>query len=243
MSVEIRGQTALVTGGAKRLGRAIAERLADEGVSVILHYHRSGDEAEAAAADLSSRGVRTWTVAADLESPEEAGHLADRAWECSGGFSILVNSASIFEKGTLADTTYESFFRHLNINAWAPLALAQSFARKAGGGQIVNLLDARVGGYNFTHAAYFMSKRTLEYMTRHLALELAPAFRVNAVAPGLILPPEGEGPGYLDRLADTVPLNTHGEPEDVADAVVYLLKGGFITGQTLFVDGGRHLRD
>ncbi len=233
----------MVTGAAKRLGRAIAERLADEGVHVVLHYHRSRKAAEEASASVSARGVNAWTMAADLGRPEEAEGLADRAWECSGGFSILVNSASIFGKGRLADAPYESFLRHLTVNAWAPLALARAFARKAGAGQIVNLLDARVGGYNFTHAAYFMSKRTLEYITRHLALDLAPDFRVNAVAPGLILPPEGEGPEYLDRLTETVPLKTHGEPADVADAVVCLLKSGFVTGQTLYVDGGRHLRD
>ena len=243
MSIEIAGQTALITGAAKRLGRAIAERLADEGINVIVHYRRSREEAEAAAKDLSQRGVRAWTVAADLEKPEEAERLVEQAWQCSGGFSILINSASIFEKGPLMDTSYESFIRHLTTNAWAPLAIARAFARKVAAGQVVNLLDARVGGYNFTHAAYFLSKRMLEYLTRHLALELAPAFRVNAVAPGLILPPAGEGPDYLDRLTDTVPLKAHGEPKDVADAVVYLLKGGFVTGQTLFVDGGRHLRD
>jgi hypothetical protein len=243
VSIAIAGQTALITGASKRLGRAIAERLADEGVHVVLHHHRSRDEAEEAAAAVAMKGVRTWTVAADLELPVEAERLVDRAWKASGGFSILVNSASIFEKGALADASYEAFFRHLNINAWAPFALARAFAGKAGQGQVVNLLDARVHGYNFTHAAYFVSKRALEYLTRHLALELAPRFRVNAVAPGLILPPEGEGPDYLERLAGTVPLKTHGEPEDVAEAVVYLLRGGFITGQTLFVDGGRHLRD
>lgn len=243
MSVEISGQTALVTGAAHRLGRAIAERLADEGVHVVLHYHHSRDEAESAAADLSLRGVRAWTVAADLESPVEAEHLVDRAWQCSGGFSILINNASIFEKGTLEEISYESFFRHLTTNAWAPLAIARAFARKAAAGQVVNLLDARIGGYNFTHAAYFLSKRTLDYLTRHLALELAPRFRINAVAPGLILPPAGEGQDYLDRLAETVPLRTHGGPADVADAVVYLLRGSFVTGQTLFVDGGRHLMD
>jgi hypothetical protein len=243
VSVILKGQTALITGAAHRLGRAIAERLADEGVHVVLHHHRSRDEAEEAAAAISMRGVRAWTVAADLESPVEAERLVDRAWQCSGGFSILINNASIFEKGALADTSYESFFRHLTTNAWAPLAIARAFARKAGSGQVVNLLDARVGGCNFTHAAYFLSKRTLDYLTRHLALELAPAFRINAVAPGLILPPAGEGPDYLDRLADTVPLRTHGEPADVAEAVVYLLRGSFVTGQTLFVDGGRHLRD
>ena len=239
----MKGQTALITGAAHRLGRAIAERLADEGVHIIVHYRRSRPKAEAAADDLARKGVRTWTVGSDLEQPEEAERLVDRAWECSGGFSILINSASIFEKGTLADASFESFIRHMTANAWAPLAIARAFTRKAGGGQIVNLLDARVGGYNFTHAAYFLSKRTLEYLTRHLALELAPAFRVNAVAPGLILAPAGEGPDYLDRLKDTVPLGAHGEPADVAEAVLYLLRSGFVTGQTLFVDGGRHLRD
>jgi len=243
MKISLKDQTALVTGGAKRLGLAISARLAAEGMNVIIHYHRSGREAETLAGQFRKSGVNAWTVAADLNDHDDLDHLVQKAWDLSGGFSILVNSASIFEKGTSDKMTQEDFERHMLSNAWAPFALSRAFARKAGSGQIINMLDARVRGYNFTHVAYHLGKRALEYLTRHMALELAPAFRVNAVAPGVILPPAGEDQDYLERLKDTVPLKKTGHPSDIAEAVVYLLANDFITGQTLNVDGGRHLRD
>ena len=243
MKISLKGQTALVTGGAQRVGRDIAKRLASEGVHLILHYRNSRADAEALAARLQEIGVGAWTLSADLSRPKEAEGLVDRAWELSGGFSILINNASHFEKGGLKEFSREDFLRHFDGNTWAPLVLARSFVQKAGEGQIINLLDARVHSYNFTHVAYHLGKRALEYLTRHMALEFAPAFRVNAVAPGLILPPRGEDRDYLERLKDTVPLKKYGSPEDIAQAAVYLLTNDFITGQTLYVDGGRHLRD
>jgi len=239
----LKGQTALVTGGAKRLGMALSARLAAESANIIIHFRKSGDEAEALAGRIRRSGVRAWTVQADLEDPAESDRLVEKAWGMSGGFSILVNSASMFEKGSVPHVTLEDFERHMLSNAWAPFALSRAFARKASGGQILNLLDARVQGYNFSHVAYHLSKRALEYLTRHLALELAPALRVNAVGPGLILPPAGEDMAYLERLKETAPLKRHGAPEDVAEAAVFLLTNDYITGQVLNVDGGRHLRD
>jgi pteridine reductase len=243
MKISLKGQTALVTGGARRLGAAIAQRLAAEGMNVIIHYHSSAKEADDLAGRLRKSGANVWTVSADLHEPGAPEHLVEKAWELSGGFSILINNASVFEKGSSEQMTQADFERHMLSNAWTPFALSRAFARKVGNGQIVNMLDARVLGYNFTHVAYHLGKRALEYITRHMALELAPAFRVNAVAPGLILPPAGEDQSYLERLKETVPLKKAGDPGDIAEAVVYLLTNDFITGQTLNVDGGRHLRD
>jgi pteridine reductase len=243
MRISLKGQAALITGASRRVGRAIAQRLASEGVHLILHYRNSRSDAEALAADLQNMGVNAWTLQTDLSRPEEAGRLVDRAWELSGGFSILINNASLFEKGDLEEFSREDFIKHFDGNTWAPFILARSFVRKGGEGQVVNLLDARVHGYNFTHVAYHLNKQLLEYLTRHMALEFAPMFRVNAVAPGLILPPPGQDMAYLDRLKDTVPLKRHGHSEDIAEAVAFLLSNTFITGQTLYVDGGRHLRD
>ena len=130
----------------------------------------------------------------------------------------------------------------MRINAWAPFVLGRALARERRGGCIVNLLDSRITDYDAEHAAYHLSKRMLATLTRMMALEFAPRVRVNAVAPGLILPPPGEDDGYLERLKRTNPLERHGEPADVAEAVLFLARSLFVTGQTIFVDGGRHMR-
>ena len=127
------------------------------------------------------------------------------------------------------------------MNAWAPFALSRDFVRLAERGKIVNLLDTRITGYDRAHVAYVLSKKMLSALTMMSALEFAPSFTVNGVAPGLILPPEGKDESYLDVLAKSVPLRKHGGPGDIADAVLYLLKSDYVTGQVIYVDGGRHL--
>lgn len=239
----LRGKKALVTGGAKRLGRAIALALAREGVDVVIHSNTSGDEARALAAELERLGVRAWTASADFRVAGELESLLGRALDLAGGLDVLVNSASIFPADRFADVTLASLFENLEVNAWAPLVLSRELARRVGAGRIVNLEDSRLAGFDRTHAGYILSKHALAAITRALALELAPRITVNAVRPGLILPPPGEGPSYVERLAGTLPLQRHGEPEDVADAVVYLASSGFVTGEVVYVDGGRHLRE
>ncbi len=147
----------------------------------------------------------------------------------------------MFLPDTLMDVGFGDVTRHLQVNAWAPFVLSRDFARLAERGKIINLLDTRITGYDRTHVAYVLSKRMLSVLTMMCALEFAPEFTVNAVAPGLILPPAGKDESYLDGLAKTVPLRKHGGPGDIADAVLYLLKSDFVTGQIIYVDGGRHL--
>jgi NAD(P)-dependent dehydrogenase (short-subunit alcohol dehydrogenase family) len=127
------------------------------------------------------------------------------------------------------------------VNAWAPFVLSRDFSRHVDRGKIINLLDTRITGYDRSHVAYVLSKRMLAVLTSMCALEFAPDFTVNAVAPGLILPPPGKDENYLAGLVKTVPLKKHGGPGDIVDAVLYLLKSDFVTGQTIYVDGGRHL--
>ncbi|MCH7958525.1 MAG: SDR family oxidoreductase [Candidatus Hydrogenedentes bacterium] len=244
MSIEgpLAGKTALVTGGALRLGRAISSALAAQGVHVIVHYHSSKDAAESLADTLRKTDTQAWTVSANLESPEEAGSLVDRASELSGELDFIVNNASIFPRDTLEDLGTENLFRNLSVNALSPFMIARSFAARGGTGAIVNLLDARVLDYDREHVSYHLSKRMLLSLTRMMAAEFAPAVRVNAVAPGLILPPAGEDASYLDALADTNYLKRVGSPEDVCRAVLFLLASEFVTGQTLYVDGGRHMK-
>jgi pteridine reductase len=240
-SQELEGQTALVTGAAKRIGREIALALAAEGVNVVVHYRSSVKEAEELAAHLSRQGVKSWFLKADLENAAEYESLVSRTLEIAERLDILVNSASIFQTGTLTEMTFNDLTRHMEVNAWAPFVLTREFARLAVQGKIVNILDARIRGYDWSHAAYILSKHALAELTEMSALAYAPDIAVNAVAPGLILPPSGKDDSYLDRLAEKVPLRRHGEPKDIADAVLYLLKGRFQTGQILYMDGGQHL--
>lgn len=237
------GKTALVTGAARRLGRAIALALADEGMSIVLHYRASRKEAETVQDLVLARGVKAWLVEADLADPAEAAALIGRACAMAGPLDALVNNASIFPQGRLDDATLEDLNGAMQVNAWAPLLIGRAFARQGREGGIVNLVDASVPEHDPRRAAYHFSKQMLHALTRAMALEFAPRVTVNAVAPGLILPPEGQGPDYLARRQGTLPLQRHGGSEDVSRAVVFLLQSGFVTGETLFVDGGRHLRE
>jgi NAD(P)-dependent dehydrogenase (short-subunit alcohol dehydrogenase family) len=249
----LRGRTALVTGAAWRLGRAIAEALAREGADILVHYGHSAGEAEQTAAGLRALGVRSWTLGADLGDPAQAEALWDEARARAGSIDILVNSASSFPEDTLAGFTPAGLETSLRVNALAPVLLARRFAATpAAAGQagekpadrvIVNLLDSRALGRMRRHFSYQMSKRFLADFTRLLALELAPAVRVNAVAPGMILPPPGLGEEARRRLAATNLLARWGEPADVARAVLFLAGNDFITGQVLFVDGGGALKE
>ncbi len=234
----LRGRTALVTGGARRIGRAIALALGRAGVNVIVHYGHSAREAEDTANEIRAMGVRVWTLRADLNSTAEAEGLFARAAEA---IDILVNNASIFPQGRITDVTAENLAENMRVNAFAPLALSRAFAAQGRPGHILNLLDARIADYDREHAAYHLSKRTLFALTRMMAVEFAPLVAVNAIAPGLILPPPGESDAYLERLAHTNPLQRHGSVEEVAEAALFLLSSEFITGQVLFIDGGRFL--
>lgn len=236
------GKTALVTGAAKRIGRAIALALADEGANVVVHYNKSAAEAEALVGEIQARGVKAWAIKADLGVREEYEGLIPRAIEAAGSLDFLVNNASVFEPGGVGDLTFEDLLSTMETNAWAPLVLSREFARLARRGGIVNILDSHSAAHDRSHAAYILSKHMLHALTTMTALEFAPDVTVNAVAPGLILPPPGKDEAYLLKLAERLPLRRYGAPEDVADAVVFLLGNNFITGQFIYVDGGSHLR-
>lgn len=235
------GRTALITGGAKRLGRATALKLAACNVNVVIHYHRSSAEADALVAELLQRDVRAWAISANLGESAEVETLMNRAVACAGPIDILINNASIFPENRLATCAAEEVYASLNVNALAPLILARRFAAQHRPGVIINFLDARMTDYDADHFAYHVSKRMLHDLTRMMALEFAPSIRVNAVAPGLILPPPGRDESYLKTLAHTNPLNRYGAPEDITSAVLFLVQSEFITGQVLFVDGGRNM--
>lgn len=237
------GQAALVTGGARRLGRAISLALARAGADVAVHCRQSVAEAEALVKELRGLGTGAWVVRGALDDAAQAEEVFAEACRQAGGrLDVLVNNASIFPKGRLGDLDPADLDRNIRVNALVPFVLGRALARERRGGCIINMLDARITDYDAEHAAYHISKRMLATLTRMMALEFAPRVRVNAVAPGLVLPPPGEDDAYLERLKDSNPLEKHGEAEDVAEAVLFLARSAFITGQTVFVDGGRHMR-
>jgi len=239
---KLKGKVALVTGASRRIGRAIAIALAEEGVHVVAHDRRQMEPETLKVCDeVISCGAKSWHIMADLEKPEEYETLVARALKAAGSIDILINNASLFLPNTLMDMGFGDVTRHMQVNAWAPLVLSREFSRLAGRGNIINILDTRVVGYDFAHAAYILSKHMLLLLTKMCAVEFAPSITVNGVAPGLILPPAGKDNQYLEQLAQTVPLRQHGKPKDISDAIIYLLKSDFVTGQIINVDGGRHL--
>ena len=234
------GKNALVTGAARRIGRAIAKGLASQGANIALHYRKAEREAESLCRELKKYNVECWLLQADFQNRDGYEGLIDAAYDKTGSLDILVNSASIFPQSSLQDITWEDLAANIQINAWAPFYISRSFAQRAGAGVIVNLLDARIGDLDLKHVAYLLSKQMLETFTRLLAMELAPRFRVNGVAPGLILPPPGKDDRYLEQLIPSIPLKRSGTVESIADAVLFLIMNDYMTGQVIYVDGGRH---
>jgi len=240
MSV-VRGKTILITGAAKRIGHALAIELAKQGANIIIHYNTSEGEAKTLFDDIRNLGVEVYLTKADLTKPRESSELIQKAMETAGVIDALINSASVFSAKKFWDVTIDDLNIDMLVNAWAPFILSREFAQKLGRGKIVNFLDTRIAGYDFDRFSYYLSKKMLETLTMSLALEFAPNITVNAVAPGLILPPEGKDRGYLEKLEKTVPLKRHGAVSDVVSSAIFLLLSDFVTGQVIYVDGGKHL--
>jgi pteridine reductase len=239
----LKGKTALVTGALRRIGREIALALADAGVNVVAHCRRSAGEAEELREELISRGVKAWLVEADFEDAGETQRLFPTALRSAGPIDILVNSASTFLPDTVRDMGFAGLMRHIQVNAWAPFSLSREFALQTGNGKIINLLDSRIVGFDWSHVSYILSKRVFAALTEMMAVEYAPGITVNGIAPGLILPPPGKDQRYLEDLAGAVPLKRHGGTGDITRTVLYFRESDFVTGPVVFVDGGRHLME
>ena len=238
--MDLSGKTILVTGGAVRIGRRICERLAEAGARVVIHCRHSGREARALADRLGAAGHAAWVVQGDLDSEAGCASTLDQAFAEAGELDGLVNNAAVFHRAGLADTDISRLLAEFRPNLFAPLFLIRAFAARADKGRIVNLIDRRIAGLEPGCLAYQLSKRALADLTRLAALELAPAFAVNGVAPGAILPPVG-GEGRTRDKAGRIPLGRNPTPDEVAEAVLYLLRADSVTGQIIFVDGGQHL--
>jgi pteridine reductase len=238
--VDLGGKTALVTGGARRIGRAICIALAEEGVKVAIHCRSS----EAEARDLAGRCPGSLVLRADLADPAERARVVPQALERLGQLDFLVNNASVYEQTPVGEIDEAAFERSLAVNLTAPFLLARDAGlrmRAAGSGAIVNLTDAAIERPYTDRIPYFAAKAGLEAATRGLARALAPEVRVNAVAPGPILLPEGAPAELEPKILAKTPLGRLGGAEAVATAVIFLLRHDFVTGEVLRVDGGRAL--
>ncbi|MEO1995415.1 MAG: SDR family NAD(P)-dependent oxidoreductase [Planctomycetaceae bacterium] len=235
-------KVAIVTGGAVRLGRAIVDRLVVQGFRVVLHFEHSAAEADQAAQE---HGAAVLAVQADFRDPVAAAeHLFDRARSQFGIVDVLVNNAAIFEEQTLDSVDESAWDRHFSINLKAPFFLSQAFSRQqssAQSAQIVNIADWRGTRPGADHLVYTLTKSALITMTRSLAQVLAPEIRVNAIAPGAILPPPGVEQAVFQQRAAADLLQAPGAPQDVLQALDYLLQSDYVTGDTLHVAGGQQL--
>ena len=235
---------ALVTGGGKRIGKAISLRLAREGYSLALHTSlRSQAEAEATRAEIEAIGARACVVIGDLAS-QEAAKLVAEAQAQLGPVTLLVNNASLFARDAAAPFDAASFERHMAVNLRAPLALASAFCAalpQGVRGVIVNVLDQRVARPNPHYFSYTLSKSALWTATTTLAQAFAPDVRVNAVAPGPVIPNVNDGREAFEGEASAIPLQAAAAPDEIAEAVAYLVNARSVTGQTIYVDGGQRL--
>jgi NAD(P)-dependent dehydrogenase (short-subunit alcohol dehydrogenase family) len=236
---------ALVTGAAKRIGRAIALRLGQDGWDIALHYNSSRADAEAVSGELAASGARGVPVHADLGDHDETRGLMPACAEALGAPVCLINNASIFQRDTVTDFTDESWQAHQDVNLRAPLVLAQGFAEALPAGQtgnIVNLIDQRVLRLTPGFFSYTLSKSALWTATRTMAQALAPRIRVNAIAPGPVLPNAYQTDEDFAREWRGTPLERGAAPEEIAEAVVFILRAPAMTGQMIALDGGEHLQ-
>jgi len=236
-------RVALVTGGAARLGRALAVALAEDGWDVIVSYLSSSSGAEEVHRTISGMGRRCEVVQADLTDPTACAMLPGRASEAFGHLDLLVNSAASFDSRPLLDVDAYAWDAVMNLNVRAPHLLVRGAAAslRRSRGSVVNVADLSAFQPWLEYPHHAVSKAALLHLTRVQARSLAPDVRVNAVVPGSVLPPNEWPQARVQALADAAPLRRIGTPRDVADAVIYLANASFVTGEVITIDGGRLL--
>lgn len=234
----------LVTGAAKRVGRAIALDLARHGWGVAVHYRTSEAEAHEVVAAIRDQGGKAVAIRADLAQEQEVEGLLSLAAESLGPLRCLINSASAFERDSLGDVTCRSWQLHMAVNVRAPLLLTQSFLRQLREGEegnVINIIDERVWNPTPHFVSYTVSKSALWTLTRVLAPALAPRVRINGIGPGETLPSFHQTEQSFERMCATMPLGRGTTPEEICDAVRFILGARAMTGQMIVLDGGQHL--
>lgn len=234
---------ALVTGAGHRLGRAFALAVAERGSSVSVHYNSAGDEAHETVRLIASAGGTAKAFQSDLTMPESARSLIEAVVKDLGSLDILVNSAAVMERTPLGDVTVGQWDTMFALNLRAPFFLAQAAAKvMRDGSSIVNISDLAAFETWPAYIPHSITKAGVVRMTESLARVLGPGIRVNAIAPGAVLPPEDWDDDQAKRFAETTPLKRIGDPSDAVGALLYLLDAPFVTGETIVVDGGRRIR-
>ena len=236
--------SALITGAAVRIGAAISRRLHRDGYDVILHYNRSSGSAESLAGELNrSRPGSAHAVQTDLGEPNAAADLLNESIKRRSDLRLIVNNAAIFVPSSLADSAIQAWDELFHINTKIPyqLALEAASTLAVNRGAVVNIADIHIHHPRPNYAIYDASKTALASLTRSLALELAPDVRANAVAPGAIMWADDEPEDAKQSIIEAIPLARIGDPDDIAEAVSYLARAEYVTGQILKVDGGRSL--
>ena len=250
----MRDGAALITGGAKRLGRAMALALAERGFDIALHYAGSEDEAESTVAEIRALGVRAEALRADLLNEAETKTLVARATAALGRpLNVLINNASIFEYDTIKTATRDSWDRHLESNLRAPFVLIQDFAQQAppakqdeqneplATGCVINMVDQRVRKLTPEFMTYTLAKAALWTLTQTAAQALAPQIRVNAIGPGPTMQGARQSARHFDNQRKATVLGRGANPQDIVAAMGFILNSPALTGQLLCIDGGQHL--
>jgi len=239
--MKARAGAALITGGAQRLGQAMALCLAARGYDLVIHYHRSEAAAHALQAEVAEFGARASLIQGDLSQRSFLEGLLQQALAAEPGLNLLINNASAFYPKTLLETDLETLDVFFDLHLKAPLVLTRDFARAGLQGQVVNLIDTQVQKYPVQYAPYILSKKALSELTLLSAKSLGPEIRVNAIAPGYILKPVAGNPDDAEHWLQRTPLQRIGQITDITQALESLLDNPFLTGQILWVDGGARL--
>ena len=234
---------ALVTGGADRIGKAVTVHLAQQNYNLVLHYNSSKEKAQKLKEELESiyADITVELLQINFLKDNDFDEIFTELKKKKITIDILVNCASDFIPSGFREKGSELLDKELTINFKIPYLLTKAFASVYGKGNIINFVDTKVAKNNTVHLDYILSKKLLSDFTKISAVELAPNIRVNAIAPGLILPPEGKDESYLLSLAQHIPLKTIGNLEEILKAVQFILDSNFFTGQILYIDGGEHL--
>ena len=233
---------ALITGGSDRIGKAVAIHLAKEGYHLVLHYNSAKEKAENLQMHIESTyKVKVELLQINFLKENDFNHIFEDFKNKNITIEVLVNCASDFIPSSFNEQGSELFDKEMTINLKIPYLLTKAFARVFGKGNIINFVDTKVAKNKTVHLDYILSKKLLKDFTKISAVELAPNIRVNAIAPGLILPPEGKDESYLLNLAKDIPLNTIGNLDEILKAFQFILDSYFFTGQILYIDGGEHL--
>jgi len=231
---------ALITGAADRIGKTYALKLADMGYNIFLHYNSSEAKARETQQLVNERGQKCYLKQADFRDDAAIKALIPDCIK-QGSLEILINNASYFVESSIETEGHDLYDMMHQINFKAPYILTKQFAKHCGQGHIINLLDTKIAKNHTLHFDYLLTKKALQSFTNISATQLAPNIRVNGIAPGLVLAPEGKTDRYLQKKAKEIPLQHTGSLEQLEQALEFLVQNEFLTGQVIYVDGGEHL--